>query len=127
MLFRSKSLHKPSAKDGGEIGWVETSRLGPEVVEKAKTANAGDIIGPIESQGGIQILKVEEKRESTPVEEVSDTIKQSLRNEIAKNYIDELKKAATISPPGGAPAGGATVSPAAVETETKPADPAASK
>lgn len=124
-IASEKSLHKPSAKDGGEIGWVETNRLGPEVVEKAKTANAGDVIGPIESQGGVQILKVEEKREATPVEEVADQIKQSLRNEIAQAYIDELKKAATITTPNAPAGGSATVAPSAVETESKAADPAA--
>lgn len=119
-LATEKSTDKGSAKDGGSLGWFEKNRMVPEFAEAAFAANKGDIVGPIQTRYGFHVIKVEDKRDAIPVEEVSDKIKSSLRNEIVESYVAELKKGATITTPGGGSAGGATVSPAAVQTEGAP-------
>lgn len=121
----AKSAHKASAKEGGELGWFETARMGPELSAALADAKAGDLVGPVVSANGAQIILVEERRDAVPIEEVSDKIKTQLRQEIAESYVEEIKKGATISAPGGAAEPGATVAPAAVQTEGTGAAPAA--
>lgn len=120
-LATEKSTDKGSAKDGGNLGWFEKNRMVPEFADAAFAANKGDIVGPIQTKYGFHVIKVEDKRDAIPVEEVSDKIKSQLRNEIVESYIEELKKGATITTPGGAAEGGATVAPAATQTEGTPA------
>ncbi len=113
-LAADKSLDSGSAKQGGELGWFEQSRMVKEFADAAFAAKKGDTIGPIETKFGFHIIEVEDTRDSKPLEEVKDQIKTQLRSEIIQAYIDELKKGATITTPttGGAP--GASV------TESKP-------
>jgi len=119
-IAAEKSSDKGSAKEGGDLGWFEKGRMVPEFADAAFAANKGDIVGPIQSKYGFHIISVDDKREAIPVEEVSDKIKGQLRNEVVEAYIEELKKGATISTPTAPAAGGATVSPAAVQTEAAP-------
>jgi peptidyl-prolyl cis-trans isomerase C len=116
-----KSEDKGSGKEGGELGWFDKGRMVTEFADAAFAANKGDIVGPVKTRFGFHIIEIEDKRESVPLEEAAEKIKPQLSNEIVQNYVDELKKSATMSTPGAAaPAPGATVAPAAVETEAKP-------
>ena len=111
-IATEKSVDKGSAKEGGELGWFEKGRMVAEFADAAFAANKGDIVGPIETKFGFHVIEVEDKRESVPVDEVKDKIKEQLRNEVIEAYIEELKKAATMTDPAGA-TGGATVTPPA--------------
>ena len=124
-LAGEKSTDKGSAKEGGSLGWFEKTRMVPEFADAAFAANKGDIVGPVQSKYGFHVILVEDKRDTTPVEEVSDKIKSQLRNEVIEAYLEELKKGATITTPGAPAEGGATVAPAAVQTEGSGAVPAA--
>lgn len=110
-LAKEKSADAGSAKEGGDLGWFEKNRMVPEFAEAAFAGNKGDIVGPIQTKFGWHVIQIEDKRDAVPVEEVADKIKSQLRNEVVQSYIDELKKGATITTPGGAE-GGATVAPA---------------
>ncbi len=124
-LAMEKSTDKGSGKEGGDLGWFEKGRMVPEFADAAFAANKGDLLGPIATKYGFHIIAVEDKRESVPLEEAAEKIKSQLRNEVVEAYIDEVKKAATVTTPT-APGGAATVSPAALQTEgTAPATPAA--
>lgn len=48
----------PSARQGGEIGWIPASALPPEVSEAAEAAEEGAVIGPVDVPGGVGILKL---------------------------------------------------------------------
>ncbi len=122
-LALTKSTDKGSAKEGGSLGWFEKARMVPEFADAVFAANKGDLVGPIKSKFGYHIIEVEDKRELVPVEDVKDKIKEQLRNEVITTYIDELKKASTITEP--ATAGGATVAPAAAGTPDAKLAPAA--
>lgn len=124
-IATEKSQDPGSGKEGGELGWFEKNRMVPEFAEAAFAAEKGALLGPIATKYGFHVIEVEDKRESIPVEEAAEKIKSQLRNEVLEKYVDELKKGATITTPGAA-AGGATVAPAALETDAKkPAAPAA--
>lgn len=110
-IATEKSVDKGSAKEGGDLGWFEKTRMVAEFADAAFAANKGDVVGPVESKFGFHIIEVQDKRESVPVDEVKDKIKTQLRDEVVKAYVEELKAAATISEPGAAPAGGVTLTP----------------
>lgn len=112
-LATEKSVDKGSAKEGGELGWFEKGRMVPEFAEAAFAGNKGDIVGLVETKFGFHIIEIEDKRESVPVDEVKDKIKEQLRNEILEAYIEELKKGATMTDPGAAATGATVTEPAA--------------
>lgn len=111
-IATEKSIDKGSAKEGGDLGWFEKKRMVAEFEAAAFAAEKGALIGLVETKFGFHIIEVEDKRESVPVDEVKDKIKGQLRNELIEAYIEELKKAATITDAVAAPAAGATVTPA---------------
>jgi peptidyl-prolyl cis-trans isomerase C len=111
-----KSTDKGSAKEGGDLGWFEKQRMVPEFAEAVFAGKKGDLIGPVKTKFGFHIIEIEEMRDSVPVEDVSDKIKEKLREEVIQTYIEEVKKASTITDPVAA--GGATVTPAAADAAT---------
>lgn len=127
-LARENSVDPGSAKNGGDLGWFEQNRMVKEFAEAAFAAEKGAVVGPVKTQFGFHIIRVEDKRDSVPLDEVKDKIKGQLRNEIVEKYLEELKGAATITVPG-ASTGGATVTPgtapADLATDKKPDAPAA--
>ncbi|MDP2314200.1 MAG: peptidylprolyl isomerase, partial [Pseudomonadota bacterium] len=120
-LAAEKSTDKGSAKEGGDLGWFEKTRMVPEFADAAFAATKGEIVGPVATKYGFHIISVDDKREAVPVEEVSDKIKTQLRNDVVEAYIEEIKKGATITTPTAPAGGSATVSPAAVQTDGAPA------
>lgn len=121
-VAQANSADQQSAKEGGSMGWVDVKNLGPELTDQITKAAPGTLVGPVQSRGGFHIILVEEKRDSVPMADVAEQIKPKLREEIVKNYIEELKKAATISAPAGS--SGASVAPGAPAEGAKPAAPA---
>ncbi len=51
-----------SAKNGGDLGWFGKGQMVKPFEEAAFAAAKGDIVGPIASQFGVHIIKVEDKR-----------------------------------------------------------------
>lgn len=127
-LARENSVDPGSARNGGDLGWFEQNRMVKEFAEAAFAAEKGAIVGPVKTQFGYHIIRVEDKRDSVPLDEVKDKIKGQLRNEIVEKYLEELKAAATITVPG-ASTGGAAVTPgtapADLATDKRPETPAA--
>jgi peptidyl-prolyl cis-trans isomerase C len=119
-LATELSTDKGSAKEGGDLGWFEKGRMVEEFTNAAFAANKGDIVGPVATKFGFHVMIIDDKREAVPVEEVSEKIKSQLRNDVVEAYIEELKKGATMTTPTAPAAGGATVSPAAVQTDAAP-------
>ncbi|MDP2308074.1 MAG: peptidylprolyl isomerase [Pseudomonadota bacterium] len=119
-IAAEKSTDKGSAKEGGDLGWFERGRMVPEFADAAFAGEKGAVVGPIASKYGFHIISIDDKREAIPVEEVADKIKSQLRNDVVEAYIEEIKKGATMTTPTAPAAGGATVSPAAVQTDAAP-------
>ena len=53
----------PTAATGGDMGWITTSDLDPILAEAVEGSAGPGIIGPIQSENGVYILNVVNKRE----------------------------------------------------------------
>jgi peptidyl-prolyl cis-trans isomerase D len=77
------ALHSedPGSKDnGGDLGWFERGRMVQEFEDAVFSAKPGEIVGPIESQFGYHIIKVEAFRpeHQQPFEEVEEQVRSRL-------------------------------------------------
>jgi peptidyl-prolyl cis-trans isomerase SurA len=52
----------PSASTGGDMGWITTGELRPEVIPVVDAMAAGTVSDPIVVKGGVMIVSVREKR-----------------------------------------------------------------
>lgn len=95
----------PTARYGGEIGWVVEGRHVEEYERAALGLSVGEISPVLETARGWVILRVEEREEGqvTPFEEVADEIRQRLLADdpgaLARQYrlyVDELRRVAEI-------------------------------
>ena len=85
----------PSAKtNGGDLGWFEKGRMVKEFADAAFAAEKGSIIGPVKSQFGYHVINVVDKRDAIPFEDVKETIKPQVQQEVAQKYVEDLKAAA---------------------------------
>ncbi len=60
-LAREHSADPGSAQRGGDLGWFGKGRMVPAFEEAAFGAQTGEIVGPVESQFGIHIIKVNDR------------------------------------------------------------------
>jgi len=73
-----KHSDDPGSKDrGGDLGWFGRGRMMPEFEEAVFAAKPGDIVGPVRSQYGFHIIKVDGFRPESqrPFEEVVEQVR----------------------------------------------------
>ena len=75
----------PSAAGGGNVGWVTTQRMPPDLLQALNELDAGGVSRPLTVAGGLSIIKVLEKR-STGVTAAGDP---ALRDRIREQLINE--------------------------------------
>lgn len=96
-LAREKSTC-PSGKEGGDLGSFGEGQMVPEFDAACKTAEIGKVVGPVKTQFGYHIIRVDERQAAgnRKLEEVKEQIKGHLlpqkQQEAFKAYIEELKK-----------------------------------
>ena len=74
----AKHSDDPGSKDnGGDLGWFGRGEMVPEFEAAVFNAKPGEILGPVESQFGFHIIKVEafKPEQQQPFEEVEDQVK----------------------------------------------------
>ena len=87
----------PSGQKGGDLGEFGKGQMVKEFEEAAFNAEIGQIVGPIGSQFGYHLIKVEEKKEATVAvfEEVKEQIRRNLlgqkQNDAYSAKVAELK------------------------------------
>ena len=95
----------PSAARGGEVGWVPSERLPPDLAESLAGLQPGQVAPPIQVAGGMSILKLLEVRtessDSDPANtELRDNVTRRMQNErvqrLAEGLLQELRRDALI-------------------------------
>lgn len=88
----------PSGSKGGDLGAFGKGQMVKEFEDAAFTAEIGAIVGPVKTQFGYHLIKVEEKKEAeeTSFEEVKTTIQRTLlqkkQNEAYAAKVKELRE-----------------------------------
>lgn len=91
------------ALNGGDIGWKNLEELPPDYADAISSAKVGDVIGPLDSPAGFEILKVEDIRgksvtlnKSTVRQQVADMIFQRKVQEQQQIWLQQLRAGAYI-------------------------------
>lgn len=88
----------PSGQKGGDLGEFGKGQMVKEFEDAAFSAEIGEIVGPIGSQFGYHLIKVESKKEAVaaPFEEVKEQIRRNLlgqkQNQAYSTKVAELKE-----------------------------------
>lgn len=97
-----KKSEGPSAKNGGDIGYISREQFAPEFTKVAFEQKKGEISEPVRTKYGWHIIKTVDKRESKtlPFEKVQDKLAEQLKNKRVQkrlqSYLDELRQDAEI-------------------------------
>lgn len=85
----------PSGAKGGDLGEFGKGQMVKEFEDAAFTAEIGAIVGPVQTQFGYHLIKVEEKKDAAVAdfEEVKNSIRNQLLQQIQnKVYSDKVKE-----------------------------------
>ncbi len=95
-LAKKFSTDEESKKLGGELGSYPVDQMSPEFKEGLKGLNVGDVSLPLESQFGIHILKLLDRKEQRKLtlEDDWDSIKNMVRrkktNELIAKWVEKM-------------------------------------
>lgn len=98
-IAQEKSIDPGSGANGGDLGFFAKGMMVPEFETAAfALANPGDVSAPVQSQFGWHIIKLEEKRESSPpaFEQVAPQIQQQVLMRVFNEKVEELMAGVTI-------------------------------
>ncbi len=93
-IAKLDSLDKPSAQKGGDLGYIFPDEYVKEFAEAVKKAPQGQIVGPVKSEFGYHLIKVEDSRpaEIVSFDEAKPRIEKQLGSDAVKAYIDTISK-----------------------------------
>ncbi|ABF65648.1 peptidylprolyl isomerase [Ruegeria sp. TM1040] len=91
----------PSGPNGGALGWFENGRMVPEFEAAISDMRSGEVSGPVQTQFGWHIIKLNDRRklEAPEYEDVRDEIAQELAQQAVEDRISQLTATATINRP----------------------------
>lgn len=102
-LAKELSEHADSAGKGGDLGFLDESRLLPEVRTALVDAKPGSLVGPVKTAQGVHFFKLLERRAAAvPAlealhDQIAEALRQQQRSLLAKAYLDQASKEAGIT------------------------------
>ena len=102
-MAKEQSDDYSTAQNGGELNWFSTGQMvKPFEAAAFKIAEAGDICEPIKTSFGWHIIKLIDKRDVQPFDELKDKIKSRLLRDprgtkAHSSFINKLEKAYNIT------------------------------
>ncbi|TVP57604.1 MAG: molecular chaperone SurA [Halomonadaceae bacterium] len=100
-LARELSDDPGSGADGGRLGWVNPGEMVPEFEEAVQGAAVGEITGPVRTQFGWHLLRVEERRtrdigQDIQRNEARQTLQQRQFELELENWLNEIRAEAYV-------------------------------
>lgn len=89
-LAKEKSTDTGSKDKGGELGWFKQSTMVAEFSEAAKKLKVGEISGPVKSENGYHIIKLEGKKES--FDDLKESTKEAYLTSKQKSQEEVIQK-----------------------------------
>ena len=94
----------PSAATGGNVGWVTTQRMPPDLLQALTELDTGGISRPLPVAGGLSIVKVLDKRSSGIAVNADPELRQRVREQLinersarlADGLLQEMRRDALI-------------------------------
>lgn len=89
------STDTSNAKTGGDLGWFGRGRMVPPFEQAAFSAPLGKVVGPVKTEFGYHLIRVDEKRaaSTTGFDEVKQAVRTRLAAERAETQAEEKAKA----------------------------------
>ncbi len=108
-VAKAKSKDPSAQKNGGDLGFFTKSEMVPAFADAAFALKVGEVSPePIKTQFGWHIIKVEERRKTTPptFEQAKPVLREQMSEKIAQQMVGELRAKAKIKTfnPDGSPA-----------------------
>lgn len=89
-VAKEKSTDPGSKAKGGDVGWFQ-EQANPIFGKDAFAAEKGAMIGPIENRGAFYVVEVQDKRDSTPMEEVRPEAAEQIEHAESTKVIEDLR------------------------------------
>lgn len=96
-----------SAANGGELGWFGPGQMVPEFENAVVEMSPGDVAGPVQTQFGWHLIKLNDTRETEPpsIDEMRENLENQVRMAKLQEKLSGLRESATIEiPEHGVPA-----------------------
>ncbi|HLS18822.1 MAG TPA: peptidylprolyl isomerase [Paracoccaceae bacterium] len=92
----------PSAERGGDVGWISTERMPPELRQALAGLEIGQVSRPLPVSGGVSILKLVDKRSGGGISDADrEAVTSRMMNErgarLAEGLLQELRRDALIT------------------------------
>lgn len=102
-LAQEKTLDPSGKTTGGNLGWFSKGQMVPEFEKAAFEMSKGDISGPVKTQFGYHVIKLNDinvrpKLDFTPqvAQQIHDSLIMTKKQAALEAYVDSLKKQAKI-------------------------------
>lgn len=86
-----------TAQNGGDLGWVEKGTMTAPVDEAIMNGAPGQLVGPVQSEYGWHIIKIEERRGAGQL--TFEESKQAIFNSMQSTYVDQELRALRVKYP----------------------------
>ncbi|WP_102226961.1 peptidylprolyl isomerase [Acidimangrovimonas sediminis] len=94
-----KNSSDGSAQNGGDLGWFQPDQMVKPFAEAVEKAKVGTVVGPVKTQFGWHLIKVEGTRptEKPTLQDETPALTQELQKKAVTETLASLKKGADVS------------------------------